>query len=113
MSRSIGATGSNSWRPLTTRERLDIRRETERDSVRLARERDLSLGRMRMQEELSTQGADRFPPLRVLILLRLRAVTEAGPRLRSRTPCRPVPGPRQRAGTRAGTGRCYPRWWTS
>ena len=51
MSSSIGAAGGDSWRPLSIRERLDIRaglrRETERERVRLARERDLSLRRMR------------------------------------------------------------------
>ena len=82
MSRSIGAAGGDSWRPLSIRERLDIRaglrRETERDRVRLARERDLSLRRMRMREELSTQGADRFPPLRELILRRLRGRNGGG-----------------------------------
>ena len=50
MSSSIGAAGGDSWRPLSIRERLDIRaglrRETERERVRLARERDLSLRRM-------------------------------------------------------------------
>ena len=99
-SSSAGAAGGESWRPLTTRERLDIRaglrRETERERVRLARERDLSLRRLRYvlasqnfhnntiihasltilfhlrYGELGTAGADRFPPLRELILRRLR-----------------------------------------
>ena len=116
MSRSIGAAESDSLRPLTIRERLDIRaglrRETERDRVRLARERDLSLRRMRMREELSTQGADRFIS-ESSSFGGCEARTEAGPRLRRKTPCRPVLGPRQRAGTGAGTGRFRPGWWTS
>ena len=82
MSRSIGAAGGDSWRPLTIRERLDIRaglrRETERDRMRLSRERDLSLRRLRMREELETQGTDRFPPLRELILRRLRGRNGGG-----------------------------------
>ena len=81
ISSSIGAAGGDSWRPLTIRERLDIRaglrRETERARVRLARERDLSLRRMRFGE-LGTPGADRFPPLRELILRRLRGRNGAG-----------------------------------
>ena len=75
VSSSVGAAGGENWRPLTTRERLDIRaglrRESERERVRLARERDLSLRRLRYGE-LGTAGADRFPPLRELILRRLR-----------------------------------------
>ena len=70
----------DSWRPLTIRQhiRAGLRREAERDRVRLARERDLSLRRMRMREELSTQGTDRFPPLRELILRRLRGRNGGG-----------------------------------
>ena len=96
MSRSIGAAESDSLRPLTIRERLDIRaglrRETERDRVRLARERDLSLRRMRMREELSTQGADRFPPLRELILRRLRGQNGGGAEAEEEDPLPPSTG---------------------
>ena len=59
------------------RERLDIRaglrRETERERARLARERDLSLRRVRY-----TNDGERLPPLRELIWRRLRRRTGAG-----------------------------------
>merc|ERR1719348_1356558 len=81
ISNSVGAAGGDSYRPLTIRERLDIRaglrRESERERARLARERDLSLRRMRFGD-LGTPGADRFPPLRELILRRLRGRNGAG-----------------------------------
>lgn len=81
ISNSVGAAGGDSWRPLTIRERLDIRaglrRESERERARLARERDMSLRRMRYGE-LGTPGADRFPPLRELILRRLRGRGSGG-----------------------------------
>ena len=81
ISNSVGAAGGDSYRPLTIRERLDIRaglrRESERERARLARERDMSLRRMRYGE-LGTPGADRFPPLRELILRRLRGRGSGG-----------------------------------
>ena len=59
------------------RERLDIRaglrRETERERARLARERDLSLRRVRY-----TNDGERLPPLRELIWRRLRRRTGVG-----------------------------------
>merc|ERR1719474_285127 len=70
ISNSVGAAGGDSWRPLTIRERLDIRaglrRESERERARLARERDMSLRRMRYGE-LGTPGADRVPSSPYLI----------------------------------------------
>ena len=59
------------------RERLDIRaglrRENERERARLARERDLSLRRVRYSND-----GERLPPLRELIWRRLRRRTGAG-----------------------------------
>ena len=88
----------DTWRPLSMRERLDIRaglrRETERERVRLSRERDLSLRydtlpsamshrlffrRVRYRSDRLAQGqgdrSDRLPPLRELIWRRLRRRT--------------------------------------
>merc|ERR1719219_1300763 len=74
--RSMFSSG-DSWRPLSMRERLDIRaglrRENERERARLARERDLSLRRVRY-----TNDGERLPPLRELIWRRLRRRTGAG-----------------------------------
>ena len=75
--RSSVFSSGDSWRPLSMRERLDIRaglrRETERERARLARERDLSLRRVRY-----TNDGERLPPLRELIWRRLRRRTGAG-----------------------------------
>jgi hypothetical protein len=79
------AAAGDSWRPLSMRERLDIRaglrRESERERARLSRERDLSLRRVRYRSDrLAAAGpadsrAERLPPLRELIWRRLRRRT--------------------------------------
>eukprot|EP00092_Neocalanus_flemingeri_P104080 GFUD01133263.1.p1 GENE.GFUD01133263.1~~GFUD01133263.1.p1 ORF type:complete len:866 (+),score=189.92 GFUD01133263.1:273-2600(+) len=82
VSSSVGAASGDSWRPLSMRERLDIRaglrRETERERARLSRERDLSIRRMRYRSEMVGNSSERLPPLRELIWRRLRRRTGAG-----------------------------------
>merc|ERR1719350_2696334 len=83
ISRSAVAAAGDTWRPLSMRERLDIRaglrRETERERMRLSRERDLSLRRVRYRSDRLAQAqadrSDRLPPLRELIWRRLRRRT--------------------------------------
>jgi len=81
VSSSVGAASGDSWRPLSMRERLDIRaglrRETERERARLSHERDRSIRRMRYRSEMTGNNSDRLPPLRELIWRRLRRRTGA------------------------------------
>merc|ERR550525_1120897 len=81
--RNAAAATGDTWRPLSMRERLDIReglrRETERARMRLSRERDLSHRRARYRSDRLAQSqtdrSDRLPPLRELIWRRLRRRT--------------------------------------
>merc|ERR1712203_199893 len=83
MGRNAAAATGDTWRPLSMRERLDIReglrRETERARMRLSRERDLSHRRARYRSDRLAQSqtdrSDRLPPLRELIWRRLRRRT--------------------------------------